>query len=394
MIVVGALAGAWACGRDEPAIGEARLVVHDESRVLVSSLERRPTVGKTGDVIRGGDRVRVARGGATLEMADDASLELRSGSEVVMGRRPELRRGDVLVTTDETPLAVATDHAEAWVEGVVRLRRSLAVSAAAYRGQVHVNSAGRGLDVPALREVSVPARGLVPGRTTPITYRHGDAWDRRFLGAAMELGEMLEARSRGFSAQARRGLPVTLAELVAPVSGGRTEMVTAGDRAAGERIVGAAVAAAAGGEFSRRWADVFSFRDEGAPWGLVVLDQKIRDHDGLVGLIDGMIARGVRALFASPPLVDADTAAASAPLATSSGPVGSSTPATTVPGTDPSPEEPLVDPPSTGTPVDEPVDDGVDIISGLIDDTTSTLEDTTSEIDDATGGTEDVLVLP
>ena len=54
---------------------------------------------------------------------------------------------------------------------------------------------------PALREVTVAADGTMVSGPVPLSYDADDPWDRRLLGEAIEVGNELEARSKGFSAQ-------------------------------------------------------------------------------------------------------------------------------------------------------------------------------------------------
>ena len=119
-------------------------------------------------------------------------------------------------------------------------------------------------------------------RPAPLSYDADDAWDRRFLSDAIELGNELEARSKGFSAQVspgRRPHRRVPARGCCPTSPPSPTFVAAlfdPKRAPGESLVGAAIALeGTRGTFAERWAGVFGFRDEGAQWGLVALDQGV-----------------------------------------------------------------------------------------------------------------------
>src|SRR5207302_6199860 len=96
-----------------------------------------------------------------------------------------------LVTAGRRPLRVAAGGASADVDGAAHLSRALTVSAASYRGAVTLRSAGRDLVVRAPRQASVAALGVLPARSTPIAYDPDFAWDRRYLAAAVELGDEL-----------------------------------------------------------------------------------------------------------------------------------------------------------------------------------------------------------
>jgi hypothetical protein len=65
----------------------------------------------------------------------------------------------------------------------------------------------------------------------------------------------------------------------------RSTATTLGPRPPGELLVGVAIALTGGrGSFTQRWQEVWDFRDQGAAWGLVALDQA-NDGARLLGLI-------------------------------------------------------------------------------------------------------------
>jgi hypothetical protein len=134
---------------------------------------------------------------------------------------------------------------------------------------------------------------LVPLSPSPIRTNPSDPWDIRFLGAAFDLTAQLDAGSAGFSAQAATLDADALRLLVPGFPAGLTSgALTA--RLPGEQLVGAAIAAsdrAAAGGVGQRLASVLSFRDDGATWGLVVLDQAGADQDQVLALMREAIGR-------------------------------------------------------------------------------------------------------
>lgn len=298
LAVLAVVAASGACSRDGLDPGEARLRVSRGAEVVVeapgTAAER--VVGNR--TFPAGTTVTVVGGTAWLELASGPELELRRGSEVRLGRRPSLLRGDLLVSsTGDEPLTVRAAGSEVSVRGAARLSRDLAVSAASYRGRLRLSSAGRSLDVPALRQGDIPSLGVVPSRPVPLDYDPDDQWDRRFLGEAIELGDELEAKSEGFTSSLRvnEGTTPGYFRLLVPAleaePGFGPPLLTDG-RPPGETLVGATIAVSAEqGSFVTRWRNVFAFRDEGAPWGLVALDQKVDDSGALVQSLDAAIGR-------------------------------------------------------------------------------------------------------
>jgi len=118
------------------------------------------------------------------------------------------------------------------------------------------------------------------------------------------------------------------------------------------------------GAFAQRWDGVFGFRDEGAAWGLVALDQ-LADRNALLAQIEaalGLVGRqpevnapaAATPTSAGPPIVAPPT---TIPRRSSTTP--STSPQTTAPGPVPKP--------STGAlSVDQTVDPLVNTVNGLL----------------------------
>jgi hypothetical protein len=282
-----------------------------DGRARVSTASKTFTVRGTRRLHRN-DGVRVLQGTARIELSDDRSLELRRGSAATVQDPLQINTGDTLGRAGGTALRVRTAMTDVVVSrGTARVVSALAVRAGAYSGSLDVDSAGRRLHVPALRQAVVPTAGLVPDRPLPIAYEPSDAWDRRYLGEAIDLGAELANRSRGFGAQvpAAEGSTAPFLRRVLPQLAGEPafqDAVVEPDRSPGETLVGAAIVVLSqAGAFADRWAAVFGFRDDGADWGLVARDQNV-DRTPLLDEIDQVITRATAPLAGPPPPVGPD----------------------------------------------------------------------------------------
>jgi len=381
LLAAGAL-GATGCGaRPGPRPGEARLTVSGRAQVARPAGPWRDA--GHGGRVHAGDRVRVLAGSASLRLPGAAQLELRRGSRIEMGPTPRLLGGDALVRTSSEPLSVGVTGGVASTDGIARLRNTMAVEAAVYRGAVQLSSAGRTVAVPALRQVTVPAPGLVPGPVsgTPFAYDPADTWDRRYLGDAIALGRDLTDRSRGLTAQLGSGEGQTpgfyrllLPDLDAqPAFADLLQRLAASPAGVvpGETLVGAAVAVEGRrGTFADRWAGAFEFRQAGADWGLVALDQRL-SRDPIVGSLDQALARFVQRA----PVV----AAAGPEQRPAAAPGGRAAASARAPAASPDAARPPqpAPAPTTGpvppSPPAEPVSSLVDTVKGLLDKTKQAL---------------------
>lgn len=250
-----------------------------------------------GDILRPGDEVEVTGGTAVFELAGGGEIEARAGRAAVddtlleIGEPVRLLAGDALATG---PAGVAVEASGTLVTlrsasggGAARIRRDLAVTTATYQGTTEVDSAGQRRAVPALRQLGVSSVGRPSSEPDPLHYDPADPWDLRFLGEAIDLTRQLDSLSRSFTAQ---GQPLTTAsdyELLLPrladePAFGVSFIDQHRSRAAGDTLVGAAIAVLGGrGSFEERWREVFEFRDDGAAWGLVALDQNVSDESVL-----------------------------------------------------------------------------------------------------------------
>jgi hypothetical protein len=259
----------------------------------------------------------------------------------------------VRLVVDETTLDI---------KGIARVRRGTGVTVAVYQGVAGVNATGRNMPggLHALRQLTVPATGVLPRQVEPLAYdeRAPDPWDLRYLADAIDLGTQLERRSRAVTqrlggADAARSdvgglLPALRAE---PAFGPALVTPTL---AVGETVVGASIAleASANDDFAATWGDVFSFRADGATWGLVAADQAAK-REALLARLDGVLGRTARVVRPGP----------------GAGPTTTTT-TTPRPPSGPPPTPPPTTPPRTPPtipPVGGPAQPAVDLVNDLLD---------------------------
>lgn len=394
---VAALAGAFSGGGDGSTV--ARLEVQGVVQLERAGGSREVVTGRAD--LRDGDRVRVTDGTAHLRLDDGVAVELRAGtgdrddSVVLAGAVPALERGDALVTAGSAPGRVVAAGTEVEVSGAAQVSRALGMGVAVYDGLAVLDSAGQERTVPALRQLQVPALGRPPRTPLPLDYDASDPWDRRYLASAMELGEQLEAMARGYTGNLAAGEGTTAA-FFAQVLPGLAGEVGFGDdlidpaRPPGETLVGAAIAdLGVRGSFVERWEATFAFRDQGAAWGLVALDQGV-NRSPLLSAVE-LAVQGSPLEFAAPAPAGGTTSpppgppSAPAPVTTTTtAPPPEPPPTSAPPTTDPEPLRPVPPPPSPPDliggllgPVVDPVgdviestgevtDEVVDLIGGLL----------------------------
>lgn len=283
-----------------PAAG-ARVTV--DGRATVVHVDGSTDVLSTGDVVRAGEEVRADAGTFALDLADGGTLEGRAGfddasdTRVVVGERPELIAGELLLLDAEglDVDAAGTVVALAGEDAAARVDRGFAVRAASYRGGLEVDSAGQNRAVSALRQIGIASLGRPPGSAEPLRVDEVDPWDRRFLGAAIDLGRRLAAVSASFTRNAPpdASQSAALYETVLPVLAGEpsfdSKLASLPTAPAGEVFVGAVLTTLGDdGSFGDRWDEVFAFRSDGAAWGLVALDQGLEDGAVLDAVDDAL----------------------------------------------------------------------------------------------------------
>jgi hypothetical protein len=371
------------CNRSSPGASAARLKVDGQVQLDTPRRLFELTSGK--HTVHYGDRVKVLSGTAVLERGDGSTLELRRDSEIRFDAHPALLAGSALAVAGKEPLVVEAAGSSLSVDrGAARLTRTLAVSAASYTGAISIESVGQTLEVPALREATVATAGVLPAHVNPISYDSRNVWDRRYLGVAIELSDQLQARSDGLTSELApgEGRSAGFYSTVLPALAREREFKPAlllSSRPAGETLVGATLAELGReGSFTNRWQKTFAFRDEGATWGLVALDQGITDVTKVTGNLDAAIGRAPLLLAApAPAAADAPAVAvavAAPPAASIKAPA-----AAVAPKPAPAPAAPIVPPvtvpnvpavvipaPTTGTPLDTVLDPLTETVNKLL----------------------------
>ncbi|MDQ6928049.1 MAG: hypothetical protein M3159_05215, partial [Actinomycetota bacterium] len=329
------------------------------------------------------EQVRVVDGTATITLGDGRQVSMMKGTQLKLtkapsgsGDRPTLLAGELLVEAPHSPLAVNAGDSDVEVDrGAARLTRDLTVVVRTYTGSSTVTSAGRSLDVPALRQVNVPGVGLLPAAPSPLSYTAGDSWDERFLGDAIQLGDELAARSRGFTAQLPAGEVANAGfyRQLIPALTSQPDFESTfpvPDRPAGETLVGLAITAeGAKGSFADRLQQIFGFHDAGATWGLVALDQGVK-RVTILGTVDEALGHGPT-LVAEQPVTTSRSSSRSSTRAAAPAPAPepASLPAQAATPTPSSASPPISNagPLRTGVPlVDGTVNSLVDVLSGLL----------------------------
>jgi hypothetical protein len=309
LAVVAAVSLVPSWGSSGPGRGEAFVTVDGTARVervdgssLV--LEGGTNAGGTRPAkttLRQGDTFDLVTGEAELRLAGSVRMDAASGASLVMGARPDLREGNLLVRAEEPTVVTAGGTRVRFdgshVEPVAgRLSRTAGLSVGLYRGAAGVDTAGTVRGLRALRRVDVPALGEITG-VQPIRFRADDAWDRRYLADAITLDGRLAELLPGLVRSAQRhggdaqGLAVLLGRVDGMPSGRQLARLVDPDRPLQDVLLGATIASLAdGGSYGARWSAALRFRDAGATWGLVAMDQGVSTEAVLDALRDVVAA--------------------------------------------------------------------------------------------------------
>jgi hypothetical protein len=372
--------------RDSGLSGDARLRTDGIAIVTRGSASPRSVNGTFA--LLAGDVVEAAKGTITIDVPGGAQLEGRAGAgqtaatKVLIaapGQPAELMTGELLVSASRGADIDAGGnrvHLDAATDGpsAMRVARSLAVGAGVYHGSATVDSAGQRRDVQALRQIEVAVLGRPPTNAKPLKLNSDDQWDRRYLGAAIDLGRRLDELSTGYTRTLRRTDTRTVAfyRTLLPALATETsftQTLLTGEREPGELLVGGAIATLGRKTtFAARWDKVFQLRDDGAAWGLIALDQGVSQDPLLSELDKAVNSTGLE--FAQPTRsVTTPTAPPVTTTAPSTNPTSPTGPSTTRPRSNPppttSPPPPTTQPvlPTTGVP---PADDLVNTVNEVV----------------------------
>lgn len=354
ILTLSSLVAAGCFGDDGPGAEQARLELDGSATVTASDGSTEAVTGDT--TLDFGDRVRIDEGSAVMRLAGGEGYELRADpapSEVEVGAPPTLLAGDVLVSSG-FPAQVRYESTTMSAQGAMKVVSGVP-AAVSYVGRARIDGAGQLEEVLGLRRVVLTSSAT----PEPIEYDSSDSWDRRFLAEAIAFGQRLEALARGYTADLGPGGGRSASFFEAVLPALDTEREFSGDlldddRDVGETLVGAAIAVQGrDGTFRERWDEVFAFRDAGAAWGLVALDQ---------GVSSAPLLDTIELAISSPPVTSPDPVDPSPPTTTTTtttpgdtSPTTGTTTTTTAPPPEPPPTTGLLDP--VIDPVGEILDD-------------------------------------
>ena len=374
------------CSESKPPVA-GRLTVEGQAEVLHPGEDRREVTGSRD--LEAGDRVRVRQGTAVIQLRDDRRFELRQGSDLELLAReatndilPTIVAGDLLVVSGSRRLVVGGGAGEIAVEGDARVSRGVSLLVATYAGTAELSAGDSRITVPALRQASLPPTGTFPTKVSPLEYRSDDGWDQRYLSDVMDLSNQLKGRSDGFTSQLgpNEGRSANYFSELFPRLAAEPAFTAAllnPARAPGDTLVGAAIALeGTRGSFAERWASVFAFRDQGAEWGLVAMEQGVA-RVPLLNAIDAAISRGPTQFAVgppgrpptslNPPVSRGATSTVPATTTTVARPrPGATTTTTAPPAQGGAPNTTVTGPLNTGTPLDETVNALVNTLNGLL----------------------------
>ena len=331
LLVAGVVTAVSVSGDPAPGTGisEGRLEI--QGSALVGHVGNERTVHSVRELTTG-DTVVLTTGAARVDLPSGGYVELRRDSRITLDHGPELMAGSLLVVPNGAPVTVESlGTLVRGTAGATRLTVNLGLQVDVLAGAADITSAGRQLEVPALRSAHVPAVGLVPGQPVALVVTADDPWDQRYLAAVIDSGAALENLSRGFTGQAGRGdgRSVAFYQSLLPGLAGQSEFDQSsvdGGRPPGETLLAAAVAMRGrrGDSFHARFADGLGFRAEGATWGLVAADQLVSSLPDLVNLVSAALGQSPQPAVAV--AVGPQNAGPTAPL-----PIRSTTVPTTAP---------------------------------------------------------------
>jgi hypothetical protein len=298
-----ALAGTGCIGNGGGArSGELRVAEVDGRVTVRTPGESTPKVLAEGDGVPVGSDVRTERD-ATIRLtgAPGQALELLAETRVTLltTNRVALEIGRALGQSGERPISIVSRGVTARTTGAIRVLRGLGtLSVGVYEGSARVELLGRGLDVPALREVVIAGGIPLDRGAVPLTLSANDRWDRLLLGDVLDFDRELDQFGRGFDSEFGRG-PIAPAFFAGFVAVRDLSFVGASVPAGvpSEVLVGLVfslqLALREGGEAAipELFAQLRSLREQGATWGLIAKEKGL-DLRLLIGAVVDAIRRG------------------------------------------------------------------------------------------------------
>ena len=366
---------------DDGDVGEGRLSTRGRAAITAINGQRREVSGVVG--LHTGETVDALDGTMSIELPDGSTVEGRAAHDRVDGTRVKILRpvellgGELLVVAKDGTEVMAAGNRVHLDEGAgganaMRVSRSLSVGASVYRGTASFDSAGQVRALTALRALQVSALGHPPATPTPLHVDEGDPWDRRFLSDAIDLGHTLDGYAYAYSrtlGTANASSPAYYRTLLPSLSNEpefTADLLSASSHSAGDTIVGGAIAGLSRrGAFTKRWEDVFAFKDAGAGWGLVALDQGVASGPLLAEVQNAVNTTQFGfALGAATTTTPTGATGTTTPSPSTTRPGGGGGPTTTNPPPPPTTVAPV---PPTGSPVvDGVVNDVNQLLGGIV----------------------------
>ncbi|MDQ1377820.1 MAG: hypothetical protein QOE15_1993 [Acidimicrobiaceae bacterium] len=313
-IVTVGLAG---CGHS--STGLARITIDGQAQVTPPNGQAH--AAHSGDVLKAGDTVQVTVGDAAVRLLPSGVLQLRTGTQLVIGKTPRLASGAILiqaigravqVSAQESTLVVPAGVAQLTV-GTVATGMSVKV----YQATSHLDIAGNPpTPIAAPRQITLTPQTRLPVQTSPLQYQDSDAWDHLYLASAEAISTQLGAAATGFNAQvpANQGKDAAFYQQLVPELSDRADFVSAFDGVQHAPAAAAARAAKPGdyliasvialrgthGTFTDRLTNELAFSAQGAPWGFVAIDQGVADLTGVLNDVLAAIGRAALPFTGAP----------------------------------------------------------------------------------------------
>jgi hypothetical protein len=225
-----------------------------------------------------------------VSLAPGSRLRIRSTTSV------EGQQGSILATASGAPMKVLFDGVTSSFNNArFRLDRGFgSARAAAYEGQIELESPGQQrVQLNRLWQADVAA-GDLPERASPYRIDTGDEWDQDYLGSVVTLTQDLTLLAKGFDRQLSGSRP-TLDYFSSISEGQKIGFLSdyLGRRPA-DLLVAFTIASNDGDlNFASSFQEAFDYFDLGAQWGVAAGIMRVPAHPLLAQLEDLIVGTGV-----------------------------------------------------------------------------------------------------
>jgi hypothetical protein len=255
---------------------------------------------REGETIRAGSAVHTAKdSSARLEGGAKRAVELASNTQatIVSADTVALDIGSALGEAGSGELSFDSRGVGVHVSaGTARLERLLGVlRVGVYAGKARVDLTGRGVDIPAFRELDFAGGIPVDRAPRPLSLNGTDQWDRRLLGDVIEFDQEISQFGTGFNNQfaGQTAEPAFYRGFVGVSN--VTFIGNFSNQDPAEILIGLVMAerlqAKNGSNVQRSFASMFGERAAGATWGLIAKERGLELQTLLQGVLDA-IRRG------------------------------------------------------------------------------------------------------